>query len=44
VWGLGPKGAQKLYDKGFKTIEDLRKNPDVLTTMQKVGLKYYEDF
>jgi DNA polymerase lambda len=44
VWGLGPKGSQKLYDKGIRSVDDLRKKPELLTTMQKVGLKYYEDF
>jgi DNA polymerase lambda len=33
VWGLGPKGAEKLYNKGIKTIDDLRKNEEILTKM-----------
>ena len=33
VWGLGPRGAEKLYQKGIKSIEDLRKNEDLLTSM-----------
>lgn len=45
VWGIGPVAAGKLYQKGLRTIEDLRKKQDeVLTDMQKIGLKYYEDF
>ena len=44
VWGLGPRGADKLYKQGIKTIEDLRKKEHVLTEMQRIGLKYYEDF
>ncbi|CDW74543.1 helix-hairpin-helix motif family protein [Stylonychia lemnae] len=44
VWGIGPKNAQKLYDKKIRTIEDLRKNQHLLTDMQKIGLKYHEDF
>lgn len=44
VWGMGPRGAEKLYAKGIKTIEDLKKKPEVLTEMQKVGLKYFDDF
>lgn len=44
VWGLGPRGADKLYKKGIKSIEQLRKNQHLLTDMQKIGLKYYEDF
>jgi DNA polymerase lambda len=41
---LGPRGAEKLYQQGIKSIEDLRKHEDKLTSMQKIGLKYYEDF
>ena len=26
VWGIGPKNAQKLYDKKIRSIEDLRKH------------------
>jgi DNA polymerase lambda len=44
IWGLGPRGAEKLYAKGIKTVEDVRKNQHLLTDMQKIGLKYYEDF
>jgi nucleotidyltransferase/DNA polymerase involved in DNA repair len=33
VWGLGPKGAEKLYNKGIKSIDDLRKNEELLTKM-----------
>lgn len=43
VWGLGPRGAEKLYNKGIKTIEQLRKHQDELTSLPKIGLKYYED-
>ena len=35
VWGIGAKIAEKMYDGGIKTIEDLKeeveKNPDLLT-------------
>jgi nucleotidyltransferase/DNA polymerase involved in DNA repair len=44
VWGLGPKGAEKLYRKGIKSVEELKKNQHMLTEMQKIGLKYYKDF
>lgn len=44
VWGIGPSNAQKFYDKKIRTIEDLRKNQIMLTEMQRIGLKYYEDF
>lgn len=43
VWGLGPRGAEKLYKQGIKTVEQLKKNQHLLTDMQKIGLKYYED-
>jgi DNA polymerase/3'-5' exonuclease PolX len=43
VWGIGMGIANKLYRKGIKTIEDLRKNESLLNKNQKVGLKYYEE-
>jgi len=44
IWGFGPIAANKLYKKGFRTLEDLKKNQDLLTHWQKIGLKYYQDF
>jgi DNA polymerase lambda len=44
VWGIGPRNAVTLYGKGMRTIDDLIKNQNLLTNMQKIGLKYYEDF
>lgn len=44
VWGVGPRGAEKLYKQGIKTVEELRKNQQMLTEMQRIGLKYYDDF
>ena len=32
VWGLGPKGALKLYQKGVHSIEELRERQDELLT------------
>jgi len=43
VHGIGLQLANKLYLKGIKTIEDLRKNEDLLNSTQKIGLKYYDD-
>ena len=44
IYGIGPKKAKDLADKGFKTIADLRKKRDeVLNEVQKMGLEYYED-
>nr|XP_048333166.1 DNA polymerase lambda isoform X3 [Ziziphus jujuba var. spinosa] len=42
VWGIGPATALKLYEKGHRTLDDL-KNEDSLTNAQKVGLKYFDD-
>ncbi|KAL0797621.1 hypothetical protein Bca101_052795 [Brassica carinata] len=42
VWGIGPATALKLYEKGHRTLEDL-KNEDSLTHAQKLGLKYFDD-
>jgi len=43
VYGVGPKKAKELVDKGITSIEQLRQNQDLLNDVQKVGLKYYED-
>ncbi|WOL12144.1 DNA polymerase lambda isoform X1 [Canna indica] len=42
VWGIGPATALKLYEKGHRTLDDLR-HDDSLTTAQKIGLKYFDD-
>uniref|UniRef100_A0A6C0HD75 DNA polymerase beta n=1 Tax=viral metagenome TaxID=1070528 RepID=A0A6C0HD75_9ZZZZ len=44
VYGIGPKKAKELVDKGITTIETLREQQEeVLNEIQKVGLKYFED-
>jgi len=44
IYGVGPKKAKELVDKGITTIEQLReKQNELLNDVQKVGLKYYED-
>uniref|UniRef100_A0A8C5PKK3 DNA nucleotidylexotransferase n=1 Tax=Leptobrachium leishanense TaxID=445787 RepID=A0A8C5PKK3_9ANUR len=44
VFGVGLKTAEKWYRMGFKTIEEIKSNPDLkLTKMQKYGFQYYED-
>jgi|SRR3990167_1793725 len=43
VWGIGPVKAATLQEKGITTIEKLRKNQHLLTSQQKLGLKYFED-
>ncbi|KAJ9172088.1 hypothetical protein P3X46_015372 [Hevea brasiliensis] len=42
VWGIGPATALKLYEKGYRTLDDLE-NEDSLTHAQKLGLKYFDD-
>jgi NAD-dependent DNA ligase len=43
IYGVGPKKAKELVDKGITTIEQLREKQDeLLNDIQKVGLKYYE--
>ncbi|CAI0627536.1 unnamed protein product [Linum tenue] len=42
IWGVGPATALKLYEKGHRRLEDLE-NEDLLTTSQKIGLKYFDD-
>ena len=44
VYGVGPKKAKELVEKGITTIVQLReRQSEVLNEVQKVGLKYYED-
>ena len=43
IWGVGLSTAQKFYMMGFRTLDDLRKHPEVLNEHQALGLKYYED-
>lgn len=40
VYGVGSEKATEWYNKGLRTLDDLRKLPD-LTQNQKSGLKYY---
>lgn len=43
VWGVGPKLAQKLYQVGHRSVDDLVKEPS-LSQMARIGVKYYKDF
>lgn len=44
VYGIGPKKAQELVEKGVTTIQQLReRQTEVLNETQRTGLKYYED-
>jgi len=47
IWGVGPKLARNFVNKKIYNIKDLKKaimkKNIVLTTQQKIGLKYYKD-
>jgi DNA ligase (NAD+) len=44
IYGVGPKKAKDLVEKGITTIVQLRERQDeLLNDVQKAGLKYYED-
>jgi NAD-dependent DNA ligase len=44
IYGVGPKKANDIIQKGIVTIKELReKQDDNLNSIQKVGLKYYDD-
>jgi NAD-dependent DNA ligase len=43
VYGIGPKKAKELVEKGITSIEQLRENQQLLNDVQKMGLAYYED-
>jgi NAD-dependent DNA ligase/DNA polymerase/3'-5' exonuclease PolX len=42
VYGIGPKKADELVKAGIKTIADLRKQPELLNDVQRIGLNYFE--
>lgn len=42
VWGIGPATALKLYEKGYRTLDDL-KNEESLTNAQRIGLQFFDD-
>jgi DNA polymerase lambda len=44
IWGVGPEKATRLYEMGFRTIEELKENSELFTDQQRTGLKYYYDF
>jgi DNA polymerase beta len=44
IWGVGNVKANDLYNKGYKTLEDIKKNINILNRQQQIGFKYYEDF
>ena len=42
VWGVGPATALKLYEKGYRSLEDLKNEPS-LTKAQRLGLQFFDD-
>lgn len=43
IYGIGPKKAKELVEKGIVSIAQLRDNQQMLNDIQRVGLRYYED-
>ena len=45
IWGIGPKNARSLYDKGYQTLQDLEDAPPEkeITPQVYMGLRYYTD-
>ncbi|RUS17040.1 DNA polymerase beta-like protein [Endogone sp. FLAS-F59071] len=43
ISGIGPVKAKSFVDKGYKSLEDLAKEPQ-LTHHQRIGLKYIKEF
>lgn len=44
VWGIGPKTAQFLTERGYKSIQDLQdRGLSELNPQQRIGLLRYED-
>lgn len=45
IWGVGPKTAESLARRGYRTLAQLRADPAAagLTHQQRVGLELYED-
>jgi len=42
VYGVGPKKAKDLIDKGITTIAQLKENLNLLNENQKIGVEYYD--
>lgn len=44
IYGVGPKKADSLVEKGVKTLEELKtRQNELLNEKQKIGLRHYDD-
>lgn len=43
IWGVGPAKAEELWKAGARSVDDVHSHMDLLTTNQKIGLKYFDD-
>ena len=43
VWGVGQSTADRWYEAGLRTLDDIRRQTG-LGELQAVGLMYYDDF
>lgn len=44
VHGCGAKVALLWFQRGFRTLDDVRRRPDLLSRQQKIGLELFDDF
>ncbi|XP_069317353.1 DNA-directed DNA/RNA polymerase mu isoform X2 [Eulemur rufifrons] len=43
IFGVGVRTADRWYQEGLRTLDDLREQPQRLTQQQKVGLQHHRD-
>ncbi|XP_003797610.1 DNA-directed DNA/RNA polymerase mu isoform X1 [Otolemur garnettii] len=43
IFGVGVRTADRWYQEGLRTLDDLREQPQRLTQQQKAGVQYYQD-
>lgn len=43
IFGVGVKTANRWYQEGLRTLDELREQPQKLTQQQKAGLQHYQD-
>ncbi|KAI9030438.1 hypothetical protein DFJ74DRAFT_629332 [Hyaloraphidium curvatum] len=43
VYGVGPGKAREWYNKGYRSVEEVRKREANLSSQQRMGLKYWDD-